>query len=212
LDQHYLPYAKSKLDRAVDPTLSSTEVQSSFIAHLHVGEAEMKLGQFSSALPQFEAARQWAKMQVEQKPNNARCARDWIEIHEEIGTAQIALGRFDEGLTNLQQAIYLAESLLARDPMNGAAQSALIGCLHAQASGLATIARAPQTSRSRRTELWPLAIQALRRCQERLASAKLGQIWIRERTTPQEIAQELDEARAELAKLAVGSESETAKP
>ena len=92
-------------------------------------------------------------MQVERNPNNARYARDWIEIHAEIGTAQIALGRFEEGLTNLQQAVFLAENLLARDPMNGAAQSALINCLHEQANALATIARAPQTSRSQQAEL-----------------------------------------------------------
>ena len=212
LDQHYLPYAKSLLDRAVDPTLGSGEVHSIFIAHLHVGEAEMKLDQFSNALAQFEVARQWEKMQVEHEPNNARYARDWIEINEEIGTAQLALGRFDEGLTNLHQAVSLAENLRARDPNNGAAQSALIDCLHAHASGLATIARAPQTSGSRRAESWRLAIQALCRCQANLAPAKLGQIWIRERTTPQEIAQELDEARAALAKLAVDSGSETVKP
>jgi serine/threonine protein kinase/tetratricopeptide (TPR) repeat protein len=212
LDQHYLPYAKARLERAVDPTLSSTEAHVSFVSHLHVGEAELKLGQPSKALPHFEAALRWTKVLVERKPNDARYARDWIEIHEEIGTAQIALGRFDEGLTNLQQAVYLAETLLARDPINGASQSALIGCLHAQASGLAAIARASQTSRSRQAELWPLAIQALSRCQEKLASAKLGQIWIRERTTGSEIAQELDEARTALAKLTVGSEPRPAKP
>jgi serine/threonine protein kinase len=39
LDQHYLPYAKAVLDRAVDPTLGSWEAHWSFIAHLHAGEA-----------------------------------------------------------------------------------------------------------------------------------------------------------------------------
>lgn len=52
-------------------------------------------------------------MQVDQEPNNARWARDWGQIHSRLGTAQIALGRFEEGMTNLQQAVHIAQSVLA---------------------------------------------------------------------------------------------------
>ena len=98
LEQYYLPYAKQWLDRPLDPTLNSREAHMCYVAHATVGDAEMQLDQPSNALPQFEEALQWKKMLVDREPNNARHARDWSEVHSDLGTAQIALGRFDEGL------------------------------------------------------------------------------------------------------------------
>ncbi len=98
----------------------------------------MQLDQPSNALPQFEQALQWKKILVDREPDDARHARDWSEIHSDLGTAQIALGRFDEGLTNLDEAVRLAEALAERDPSNGSSQDLLAGVLQDEAKGCAT--------------------------------------------------------------------------
>ena len=116
----------------------------SFVAHEMVGSCEMEMEDPMKALRQFEAAFRWKQMQVEREPSDARYARDWGWIHSLLGTTQIALGRFDEGITNLQESVHIAEGVLARDPLNGSAQSALFGRLRALAQGLIKIARAPE--------------------------------------------------------------------
>jgi tetratricopeptide (TPR) repeat protein len=211
LEQHYLPYGKQELDQALDPTLSSREAHGCYVAHLLVGLAEMELHQPSNALPQFEAALRWKKMQVEREPNDARYARDWSQIHSELGAAQIALGQVEAGMTNLQEAVRLAGEVLAHDPVNGSSQSQLIGSLHAQAKGLAAIAQSPGSSPARRADLWAQVIQILSGCQEKLASPAMAQIRASEVGTAKKIAQDLDQARAALARLATGGGSEEAK-
>jgi tetratricopeptide (TPR) repeat protein len=184
----------------------------SYMAHRMVGECEMDLGQLSNALPHIEAALRWKQMQVDQEPSNARWARDWGGIHSLLGTAQIALGRFDEGMTNLQESVRIAESVLAHDPMNGSEQLQVIRCLQHQAEGLAKIARAPETSPKRREELWQQAVQALTHCQARLTSPAVVKLRIQNSKTSSQIAQELEEARAALAKVASAGRSKGPKP
>ena len=170
LEQYYLPYGKRWLDRSPDPALDSRQAHISFVAHELLGLSEMQLGQPSNALPQYEEAFQWKKMLMDREPNNARYARDWSEIHCDLGTAQIALGRLDEGLTNLDEAVRLAESLAERDPANGSSQDTLVWALQNEADGCATVAGSLGISRARQAALWQRAITALTRCQEKLDS------------------------------------------
>jgi tetratricopeptide (TPR) repeat protein len=212
LEQYILPYGKRWLERSVDPTLPSWEAHMSFVAHEMVGHCEMEMEQPTKALPQFEAAFRWKQMQVEREPSDARYARDWGWIHSLLGTTQIALGRFDEGITNLQESVHIAEGVLGRDPLNGSAQSALFGRLRALAQGLIKIARAPEISPVRRAELWQQATQALVRCQAILTSPAAAKLGIHDGITHGEIARELDEARAVLAKLGISSDSKSGRP
>ncbi len=151
-------------------------------------------------------------MQVNQEPNNARWARDWGRIHNQLGTAQIALGRFDEGLASLQESVHIAENVLTHDPLNAAYQFLVFGNLHNLAKGLAKIASAPETSPERRAELWQQATQTLTRCQAMLTSPAFAKLNMPDSKTTSDIAQEFDDARAALAKLAVRSPSEHPKP
>ena len=212
LEQHFLPYAKPERERPVDPSLSSSEAHSSFISHVLVGSAHMELDEPAKALPHFEFALRWKQMQVQRDPNNARYARDWSEIHAQIGNAQIALGRFDVGLTNLQESVRLAESILERDPVNGSSRSLVLDCLHDQAQGLARIARAAETSPAQSARLWLQVIQALSRCQEKLAAKEMAQRRIENGKMASKIAQELDEARAALATLSADTATAPPKP
>jgi tetratricopeptide (TPR) repeat protein len=161
LEQHYLPYGQHELEQALDPTLGSREAHWRYVAHLLVGLAEMQLNQPSNALPQFEAALRWKQMQVEREPNNAQWARDWSQIHSELGAAQIGLGRVEVGLANLQEAVRLAAEIQAR--------------------------------------------------QEKISSAAMAQVKASETGKATEIARELDQARAALAKLTVADSSMPAK-
>jgi tRNA A-37 threonylcarbamoyl transferase component Bud32/tetratricopeptide (TPR) repeat protein len=203
LEQYYLPYGKQWLDRPLDPTLDSGEAHWCYVAHENVGDAETQLNQPSNALPQFEQALQWKKMLVDRAPNDARHARDWSEIHSDLGTAQIALGRFDAGLTNLDEGVRLAESLAERDPSNGSSQDLLVEVLQDEAKGCATIAGSPGISRARQAELWQRAITALTRCQEKLDSPQLEQM-PQSRLTRQrnETESALNKARDAYAKIA----------
>jgi tetratricopeptide (TPR) repeat protein len=211
LERHYLPYGKPLLDRALDPALDSSEVHMCYVAHFIVGVAEMQLDRPTNALPQFEQALQWKQILIDREPNDARSARDWSGIHAEIGTALILVGRSDEGMTNLQMAVDLAERMVARDPLNGSSQSLLIECLRKHAQGAANVARAAETAPGRRSELWQQAVQSLTRCQERLASPELVRIQFPTRKSEREIKQALDEARDALAKIAGNSENKPAK-
>ena len=203
LEQYYLPYAKQLLDRPLDPTLNSREAHWCYVAHANVGDAEMQLDQPSSALPHFEQALQWKKILVDREPDDSRHARDWSEIHSDLGTAQIALGRFDEGLTNLDVAVRLAEALAERDPLNGSSRDMLAEVLQDEAKGCAKVAGSPGISRARQAELWQRAIAALTRCQEKLDSPQLAHQpksqLIKMRS---EIESALNEARNGYAKIA----------
>jgi tetratricopeptide (TPR) repeat protein len=214
LEQHFLPYGKHWLELAVDPTLDSKEAHACYVAHALVGYAEMQLSEPSKALPQFEEAFRWKKMQVEREPDNARYARDWSQIHSELGTVQIALGRFDEGLTNLADGVRLAEGLVQRDPANGAFQERLVDGLQDEAKGCAKVADWPGISRARQAELWRRAIAALTRCQERLDSPQLTRIprsqssvTISGTKQRNEVARALSEARDAYAKFAEEAET-----
>jgi serine/threonine protein kinase len=212
LEQHYLPYAKQSLDQVLDRTLNSGEAHSCGVAHSLVGESEMQLNRPLEALPHLEASQEWRRILVEREPNNARYARDWSGIHGAIGLAQIGLGRFDEGVTNLQEAVRLAENLIVRDPMNGSSQVQLIDSLQLQAEGFAKIAHTPGTSPVRQVELLQQAVQSLTRCQERLALPELERIRSQLSQKAKEIAQELNEARSTLAKIPGDAEAKPAKP
>ncbi len=208
LDQHYLPYAKSWLQRTVDPTLSSKQAHACSVAHMLVGYAQMQLNQASNALPQFEAALHWKKMLVDREPNNARYARDWSQIHSALGKAQIELGRFDEGLTNLAEAVGLAEGLVQRDPPNGSFQELLADVLQDEAKGCAKIASSPGISQARRAELWRQAIAALTRCQDKLHAPQLANTPpLRLSKERNDVARALNEARSAYAKIAGQSET-----
>jgi tetratricopeptide (TPR) repeat protein len=203
LEQYYLPYAKQLLDRPLDPTLDSGDAHMCYVAHGLVGDAEMQLNQPSNALPQFEEALQWKKMLVDRAPNDARHARDWSEIHSDLGTAQIALGRFDEGLTNLDEAVRLAEPLAERDPSNGSSQDLLVEVLQDESKGCAKVADSSGISRARQAALWQQAITALTRCQEKLDSPQLAHMTQSQLTQQHnEIESALSEARNAYAKIA----------
>jgi tetratricopeptide (TPR) repeat protein len=211
LEQYYLPYATQLLDRPLDPTLNSGDAHMCYVAHGNVGDAEMQLDQPSNALPHFEQALQWKKMLVDRAPNDPRHARDWSEIHSDLGTAQIALGRFDEGLTNLDEAVRLAEPLVERDPLNGSSQELLAEVLQDEAKGCAKVAGSPGISRARQAELWQRAIAALTRCQEKLDSPQLAQMTQSQLTQQRnDVAPALNEARNAAAKL--GAEATTNSP
>ncbi len=183
-----------------------------YVAHFIVGVAEMQLDRATNALPHFEQALQWKQMLIDREPNEARSARDWSGIHAEIGTALILVGRSDEGMTNLQMAVDLAERVVARDPLNGSSQALLIECLRKHAQGAAKVARAPETAPGRRSELWQQAVQSLTRCQERLAAPELARIQFPARKSEKDVKQALAEARDALAKIAANSENKAAKP
>lgn len=211
LEQYYLPYATQLLDRPLDPTLNSGEAHWCYVAHANVGDAEMQLDQPSNALPHFEQALQWKKMLVDRAPNDPRHARDWSEIHSDLGTAQIALGRFDEGLTNLDVAVRLAEALAERDPLNGSSRDMLAEVLQDEAKGCAKVAGSPGISRARQAELWQRAIAALTRCQEKLDSPQLAQMTQSQLTQQRnDVSRALSEARSAFEKL--GVEAETNSP
>jgi serine/threonine protein kinase/tetratricopeptide (TPR) repeat protein len=212
LEQHYLPYGKEWLDRALDPTLASREAHMCYVAHQIVGRAEMQLDQPARALLHFDQALRWKKLLIEREPNEARYARDWSTVHCEIGPALIALGRYDEGMTNLQEAVHIAESIVARDPMNGSSQQALIEALRRHAEGAAKVAGAPETAPSRQSELWRQAVLSLTQSQERLASPELERISPRLSKTAREIAQELNEAHNAMAKIAGTAEAKPTRP
>ncbi len=212
LERHYLPYGMPLLDRALDPTLDSSEVHMCYVAHFIVGVAEMQLDRATNALPHFEQARQWKQMLIDREPNEARSARDWSGIHAKIGTALILVGRPDEGMTNLQMAVDLAERIVARDPLNGSSQALLIECLHDHAQGAAKVARAPETAPGRRAELWRQTVQSLTRCQERLAAPELARIQFPARKSEKDVKRALAEARDALAKISANSENKAAKP
>lgn len=207
LEQYYLPYGKQSLDRPLDPALNSREAHMCYVAHANVGDAEMQLDQPSNALPQFEEAFRWMKMLVDREPNDARYARDWSEIHSDLGTAQIALGRFDEGLTNLDVAVRLAEALAERDPLNGSSRDMLAEVLQDEAKGCAKVAGSPGISRARQAELWQRAIAALTRCQEKLDSPQLAQMTQSQLTQQRnDVSRALSEARSAFEKLGVEAE------
>jgi tetratricopeptide (TPR) repeat protein len=208
LEQYYLPYGKPWLDRPLGSTTDSFEAQKSYITHELVGWCELKLGRPTNALPQFEEAFQWKKMLLEQEPNNARYARDWSEVHSDLGKAQIAFGRLDEGLANLDEAVRLAEPLVERDPLNGSSQNLLVGVLQDDAEGCSNIAGSPGISRARQAELWQREITVLTRCQEKLDSPQLKQASQSQLTRRRdEIGSALRKARDAYAKLSVGTET-----
>lgn len=202
LEQHYLPHAKEWLERPVDGRTDSSEVHRSWVAHALVGDALLELDRAAEALPYWQQALRWKKLLIDREPNNARWARDWSSTHCSVGNVLVALGRFDEGMTNLQEAVRLAERLVGRDPSNGEPQIALVAALQAQAKGCARYAGAPGTSPGRQAELWQQAIQALTRCDERLASPELERMKPRLSRTAKEVTQALSEARVALAKIA----------
>ncbi len=149
---------------------------------------------------------------VDREPNEARYARDWSELHRDIGTAQIALGRFDEGLTNLDEAVRLAEPLVQRDPSNGSSQESLAEVLQDEAKGCAKVAGSSGISRARQAELWQQAIAALTRCQEKLDSPQLAHVAASQLSKQRnEVASALNEARNAYEKLASETEPESSK-
>jgi tetratricopeptide (TPR) repeat protein len=167
----------------------------------------MRLGQPSNALPQFEEAFLWKKMLVDREPNNARYARDWSQIHSDLGKAQIALGRVDEGLANLDESVRLAE----RDPANGSSQDLLASILQDEAKGCATVAGSPGISRARQAELWQRTITALARRLEKMDSSQQEHIPQAQLTRLRnETVSALSKARDAYAKL--GVETETNSP
>ena len=172
----------------------------------------MQLDQPAKALLQFELARRCTKILVEREPNEARYARDWSTTYSHIGTALIALGRYDEGMTNLQAAVQVAESIVARDPMNGSSQYMLIEELQQLAKGAATAARVPDLAPARQKELWQQVIQSLTRGQERLASPELAQMKFPVHPPKGDVTEKIVEARNALAKLASGAETKPVTP
>jgi len=212
LDEHFLPYGKPFLDRAVDASISSDEAHACKIAHLVVGRAEIKLNQPAKALTHFEQAQSWAKLLIDREPNEARYVRDWSEIHSIIGAALIALGRFDEGVTNLQTGVRLAEAIVARDPMNGSSQELMIHNLQQLAEGLGKVASAPGTGPARRSELLQQVVQLLTRCEAMLSAPELERIKPQLSADAKEIAQQLHEAHNALEKIKGDAAANSAKP
>jgi tetratricopeptide (TPR) repeat protein len=182
------------------------------VAHGLVSACQMELNQPAEALTNFLQSQQWDKILIEQEPGNARYARDWSEDYSHVGSALIALEGYEEGMANLQEAVRLAENLVARDPLNGFSQLMLIDNLQEQANGFAQIARARATTPARQAECWRQAIQSLTRCQDLLASPELQRIRSQFGQTSKEIAQQIDEARASLAKLLGDAETKPTKP
>src|SRR5262249_25050132 len=146
LEQHYLPYASNLLAQPLDKNLDPTNAHMIAVAHALVAEACRKFGRNQEALAHFQKALQFNKIKVERDPNDARWARDWSSCHSDLGQMQIRLGQFDEGMTNLQEGVRLAESLVERDPSNGPFQERLIGALEDEAKGFAKNAAAPGIS------------------------------------------------------------------
>jgi tetratricopeptide (TPR) repeat protein len=212
LDEHFLPFGKPFLDRVVDATISSDEAHGCKIAHLVVGRAEMKLNQPAKALPHFEQAQSWAKLLIDREPNEARYARDWSEIHSIIGATLIALGRFDEGVTNLQTGVRLAEAIVARDPMNGSSQELMMFSLRQLAEGLGKVASAPGTGPARRSELLQQVVQLLTRCEAMLSAPEFERIRPHLSAEAMEIAQLLNEAHKALEKITGDDAAEASKP
>ena len=212
LEQHYLPHAKEWLESTVDETTDSNEAHRSYVAHAVVGVALLELGRAAEALPHWQQAFRWKKTLLNREPNNARWARDWSWIHCLGGNVLIALGRFDEGMTNLQEAVRLGESLVRRDSSNGESQATLVEVLQAQAKGYAKIAGAPGNSPDRQVELWQLAVQALTRCDERLASPELERMKPQLSKKVKEVTQALNEAQVALAKIAADVRANSSGP
>jgi tetratricopeptide (TPR) repeat protein len=204
LEQYYR-YGKEWLEHPVPTSADPEDLETmySYVAQASVGDIYLKLGQPSKALPLYEQALQWIKLFSERQPNNARWPRDWSELHGDLGTTQIALGRFDEGMTNLQLAVELAESLVARDPANGLSQQMLAELLQQEGEGWMKVTGSPGISRERQAEDWQRAIMAVTRCQEKLDSPQLAHQpksqLIKKRS---EIESELNEARNGYAKIA----------
>ena len=69
LEEHYLPYGKPWLDRAVDTKASSREAHDCQVTHLLVGRAELKLNRPAKALTEFEKSKQWGKLLIDREPN-----------------------------------------------------------------------------------------------------------------------------------------------